>query len=370
MIKAVADGAKLALGLMSGTSLDGIDAALITTDGNRILDIGPSLTTPYTAMFRNRLRLVLGRKPEGPEALSVAAELTRLHAGAVEQLLIHAALDRQAVDVIGFHGHTVMHLPDEGVTHQIGDGALLADLTGIPVVADFRQADMVAGGQGAPLAPLFHRALAKSFDLPVAVLNLGGVGNVTYIGKDGFILAFDTGPGNALIDDWMLAHTGKAFDEGGALARMGQINAGRLQALLAHPYFDRLPPKSLDRLDFSLEAVKGLGAADGAATLTEFSAAAVARAITFLPALPLRWLVVGGGRHNDVLMAALGRLLNAPVVGADSVGWTVDAIEAQAFGFLAVRSLSGMPLSLPSTTGVRQPTTGGRLYPARNRIAV
>lgn len=365
-----ADTPKVALGLMSGTSLDGIDAALIVTDGLRHVDAGPWLTVPYADDFRARLRALLGRRPDGPVAASVIAELTSLHADAVEQLLARAALDRHVVDVIGFHGHTVLHNPAEGVTCQIGDGALLAELTGIPVVADLRQADVAAGGQGAPLAPLFHQALAAALPLPIAVLNLGGVGNVTFIGAGDTVLAFDTGPGNALIDDWTLAHTGQPFDAAGVLARSGRIDEHGLHRLLTHPYFDRPPPKSLDRLDFTAASIAGLGAADGAATLTAFTAAAVARAARFFPAPPLRWLVVGGGRHNGALMAALGRMLNAPVVGAESVGWAVDAIEAQAFGYLAVRSLMGLPLSLPTTTGVRRPTTGGRLYPVRDRIAV
>ena len=361
-----------ALGLMSGTSLDGIDAALIRTDGERIFDMGPAVTIAYDSELRERIRSVLGADLLVREAATVARAVTLAHVEAIKTLLARHAFPIGELKLIGFHGHTILHRPDAGITRQIGDGLLLAGLTGVPVVNDFRTADVAAGGQGAPLVPLFHRALAQQLEKPLAVLNLGGVGNVTWIGgeSDDELLAFDTGPGNALIDDWMLAHTGKAFDAGGALAGMGRVDAGRLQSLLAHPYFNRPPPKSLDRLDFTLEAVLGLGAADGAATLTEFSAAAVARAATFFPASPLRWLVVGGGRHNEALMAALGRLLDAPVAGADSVGWAVDAIEAQAFGFLAVRSLLGLPLSLPSTTGVRQPTTGGRFYPASTRIAV
>ena len=260
-----------------------------------------------------------------------------------------------AVDVIGFHGHTILHRPEERRTWQIGDGALLARLTGIDVVCDFRTADIAAGGQGAPLVPLFHAGLAAALEKPLAILNIGGVANVTWLGGDGAVLAFDTGPGNALIDDWALRHTGQPIDRDGALARHGHIDAARLAEFLAHPFFDRKPPKSLDRDDFARFADPDLSAADGAATLTAMTASAVARGAEHFPAAVRRWLVAGGGRHNPILMAALRQRLGVPVEPVEAVGWDGDALEAQAFAYLAVRSLDGAPLSLPSTTGVERP---------------
>jgi len=358
----------LALGLMSGTSLDGIDAALIRTDGVRVQSVGAAMTLPYEPTLRERLRGLLGGEGAAAEEVAVARALTEAHAEAVSRLLAEAGLAANAVDVVGFHGHTILHRPKEGITRQIGDGALLAALTGIPIVSDFRSADVAAGGEGAPLVPLFHRALAAELEFPVAVLNLGGVANLTWIASppsqnddDADLLAFDTGPGNAPIDDWVRHYTGQGYDEGGKLAARGHIDPARLALLLDNPFFARRPPKSLDRNYFMTAAVAGLSVADGAATLAAFTAAAVARAEEHLPTTPKRWLVAGGGRHNAALMAALRERLSAPVQAVDELGWNGDALEAQAFGFLAVRSLRGLPLSLPRTTGVRTPTSGGRL---------
>jgi anhydro-N-acetylmuramic acid kinase len=354
-----------ALGLMSGTSLDGIDAAVVETDGERVLGFGPAATYPYDDGFRERLRLLLGSDPDAGDP--TVGELTRRHAEAVKRLLADHGLERSAIGVIGFHGHTVLHDPARGITRQVGDGAGLAWATGIPVVADFRSDDVAAGGQGAPLAPLFHRALAEPLAKPLAVLNVGGVANVTYLGPrpkdgEGAILAFDTGPGNALIDDWTLRTRGRPFDADGRLARAGRVDEALLALLLRHPYFERPPPKSLDRGQFDAGAAAGLSAEDGAATLTAFTAAAVAKAARFLPEPPRRWLVSGGGRRNGALMQALARALSAPVEPVEACGWRGDSLEAEAFAFLAVRSLGGLPLSLPSTTGVPRPTSGGTLH--------
>ncbi len=355
-----------ALGLMSGTSLDGIDAALIRSDGIAVQEIGPALTLPYGTDLRERLRGLLGGEGEAAEEAAVARLLTEAHAEVVRRLLTEAARASATIDVVGFHGHTILHRPKDGITRQIGDGALLAALTGIPVVNDFRSADVAAGGEGAPLVPVFHRALVAELERPLAVLNLGGVANVTWIGPsraDGEddLLAFDTGPGNAPLDDWVRHHTGEAYDVGGKLAASGRVDALRLAALLDNAFFARRPPKSLDRNHFMTAAIAGLPVADGAATLAAFTAAAVARAEAHLPAPPKRWLVAGGGRHNAALMAALRAALSAPVQTVDELGWDGDALEAQAFGFLAVRSLRGLPLSLPRTTGVAAATAGGSL---------
>jgi anhydro-N-acetylmuramic acid kinase len=347
------------LGLMSGTSLDGIDAALLRTDGVAVSELGPWLTAPYDDALRERLRGVLGGVGD---VAGAERALTDAHAEAVAVLLAQAGLSPEQVAVVGFHGHTILHRPREHRTWQIGDGALLARRVGIDVVCDFRSADVAAGGQGAPLVPLYHAALAAELDRPLAVLNLGGVGNVTWLGGDDAVVAFDTGPGNALIDDWMLRHTGRPCDLAGALAARGQVDRAILEASLADPWFALPPPKSLDRLDFTLERVERLNPEDGAATLTEFTAAAVAAAVRHLPAPPRRWLVTGGGRHNRTMMAALARRLAAPVEAVENVGWRGDALEAEAFAYLAVRSRSGLPLSLPSTTGVPAPQIGGRYY--------
>ncbi len=364
-----------ALGLMSGTSMDGIDAAVLRTDGRGFVEFGPRRTSEYGEAFRARLRGVAGGAGPVDAIDAVAAELTRAHAGLVLRLLESEGLTAGDIDVLGFHGHTVLHEPENGRTWQIGDGALLAERTGIDVVADLRAADVAAGGEGAPLAPLYHAALAAAgAERPVAVLNVGGVANVTWIGagydpaaeppEESEILAFDTGPGNALLDDWVRIGSGRKRDQDGALARAGRVDAAALAALLANPYFDRPPPKSLDRDAFDPDPVAALSLEDGAATLTAFTAATVARAVAHLPAAPGRWLVTGGGRHNPAIMAALAEALGCPVAPVETMGWDGDLIEAEAFAYLAVRSLEGLPLSLPTTTGAAAPTRGGRRFPA------
>ena len=370
-------GHLLALGLMSGTSLDGVDAALVCSDGESYVECGPALTLEYGSGLRERLRSLLGtRREDWSAAVTEAArDCTLVHVRAVAALLLKAAMKANRVDVIGFHGQTLNHCPEQGWSWQIGDGKLLAIQTGIDVIDDFRSSDLTAGGQGAPLAPLYHGALAAKMEKPLAVLNLGGVANVTWIGPvsdsaadsgigsgENEILAFDTGPGNALMDDWAGRAMGRPYDTFGALAAKGKVDKEVLSRLLNHPFFDHKPPKSLDRNAFSLALVEGLSAADGAATLTAFTARSVARARDFFPVPPLQWLVAGGGRHNPVLMAALARELeDTKIEGVETVGWDGDALEAQAFAYLAVRSLKDLPLSLPATTGVSKPVSGGTL---------
>lgn len=352
-----------AIGLMSGTSMDGIDVAVIDTDGETVKRRGAFASYPYAASLRKKVQAIAGHKPERGDALSsVVRDITDAHAEAVEDFLGRAGLSPHDVDVVGFHGQTVFHDPANGVTCQLGDGARLAERLRISVVNDFRAADVAAGGEGAPFAPLYHAALAKPLEPPVCVLNLGGVGNLTWISPDGGIVAFDTGPANALLDDWVLANTGQAMDADGAISRAGTVNEDVLAELLENDYFDQPYPKSLDRDHFDPSPVMGLSLEDGAATLVAFSAEAVGRAQAMLPALPERWLVTGGGRHNPVMMAALRRALDRPVEPVEAAGWSGDAMEAQAFAFLAVRSLHGLPLSLPSTTGVTEPMPGGVLH--------
>ncbi len=359
-----AEGQLTTIGLMSGTSMDGVDAAVLYTDGENVKGFGAAISSAYDDAFRLSLRAVLGRDPEGEsEAKEVSDGLTLRHLEAVRALLLESGLEAQDIDVIGFHGHTVFHRPDLGLTRQIGDGQWLANETGIQVINDFRAADVAGGGQGAPLAPLYHGALAKDLVKPLAVLNIGGVANLTWISPDGGLVAFDTGPGNALIDDWVRDREGQAMDKNGKLAHAGTVDEDVLKALMDDPYFMRPFPKSLDRNAFDAGPVGHLSAADGAATLTAFTAAAVEQAAQILPAPPSWWLVCGGGRLNPALMAALrNRLTTAPVEPVEMAGWRGDALEAQAFGFLAARSLKGLPLSLPSTTGVKQPMTGGVLH--------
>ncbi|MDA0239535.1 MAG: anhydro-N-acetylmuramic acid kinase [Proteobacteria bacterium] len=355
-----------AIGLMSGTSMDGIDAALLETDGSRISVFGPRLGQPYDPEFRSRLAEVVADRAV---AATVEQELTARHAAIVRTLLEDNGLSPADIDVIGFHGHTTSHEPERRRTTQIGDGAALARELGIDVVGQFRQQDVAAGGEGAPFAPLYHAALCQEMTHPIAVLNLGGVGNVTWINTginetDGAadILAFDTGPANALIDDWVQRGTGALMDEDGRLAGAGAVKATALAQLMNNPYFDRLPPKSLDRDAFSVEAIEGCSVEDGAATLTAFTVETVGRAVDHLPVPPGRWIVSGGGRKNPVMLAMLQDRLGVSVEAAEAVGWDGDAIEAQAFAFLAVRSLKGLPLSVPGTTGVPRPMTGGTLY--------
>jgi anhydro-N-acetylmuramic acid kinase len=356
---------RTAIGLMSGTSLDGIDAALIETDGETVRRFGPGIAQTYDDNFRDQLRACIDDPSIREET---GDQIADRQADVVQDLLDLNAIPASAIDVIGFHGQTVDHRPAEGITVQIGNAARLAARTGIDVVADFRSADVAAGGEGAPFAPLYHRALATELTKPLAVLNLGGVGNVTWLGeRPEDILAFDTGPGNALIDDWMCDTTGQGMDEGGAFADTGEESPAALDKLMSHAYFAKVPPKSLDRQDFHAllqQATDGLSPANGARTLTAFTVRSVVAASRHFPAPVQRWLVCGGGRHNNLIMKLLKDTLGVPVEPVEAVGWRGDLLEAEAFAWLAVRSLDGLPLSLPTTTGVSEPVTGGRLFKA------
>lgn len=363
---------KRVIGLMSGTSLDGIDAALIETDGMTVARFGSGETMAYSvadrAVLQAAVDAALAWRFEGEEPDFSAAErvLTARHAELVAKLLAAEGLTPGDIDLIGFHGQTVLHRAPSagqpGRTRQIGDGQALADATGIPVVYDFRSEDVARGGQGAPLATLYHAALAEWSDLPLpaAVLNLGGVANVTWLAPDADPVAFDTGPANGLIDAWCQRHIGEPYDRDGELALSGRIDAAALDALLAHPFFRLPPPKSLDRWDFTLDPVAALDAADGAATLTAFTAQTVADAIAQF-GRPDRLLVTGGGRHNPALMTMLETRIGVQPEPVESVGWRGDLLEAEAFAWLAARVERGLPTSLPSTTGVAEPVSGGRL---------
>ncbi|PQO23595.1 anhydro-N-acetylmuramic acid kinase [Rhodobacteraceae bacterium WD3A24] len=362
----LADGAVWALGAMSGTSLDGVDAAMIRTDGVSVAAFGPSAYRPYSHAERAVLRAALGRWPESPEALAAAEVVETAHA----ELLARFS----GAQIAGFHGQTLAHDPGGRGTHQAGDGAVLAAALELPVVWDFRSSDVALGGQGAPLAPFYHHALARRIgaEAPLVFLNLGGVGNVTWVDPAhpapeaaGALIAFDTGPANAPIDDLMTARRGRARDAGGALAARGRVDEGVIADFLRGPYFRRMPPKSLDRAAPGLaDAVAGLTDADAAATLTALAAACVAAAFEHFPAPPGRVLVTGGGRHNATLMAALAARLPCAVAPVEAAGLDGDMLEAQAFAFLAVRVARGLPTSCPATTGVAAAVGGGRISPA------
>jgi anhydro-N-acetylmuramic acid kinase len=358
------------IGLMSGTSMDGIDVAMLKTDGETISAFGPARTFAYA----DSDRAVLAAAMEAAGALQdrnarpgplAAAEhrVTQRHIKAVRQFLDETGLAAGDVDLVGFHGQTVFHDPARRLTVQLGDGDSLSQALGIDVAWDFRAADVAAGGQGAPLASVYHQALARHarLDLPVAVLNIGGVANVTWIGADELI-AFDTGPGNALIDDWMRKKADLDFDRNGGIARSGVLpNDETLLTLMTDAYFEVPAPKSLDRNHFSSKPIDHLNLADGAQVLVYFTVSSIARAPAWFPASPKAWIVTGGGRHNGYMMEVLRWHLRTPVHIAEDIGLDGDAVEAQAFAYLAARTVTGKPITFPGTTGVGAPITGGRI---------
>jgi anhydro-N-acetylmuramic acid kinase len=358
-----------AIGLMSGTSLDGVDVALIETDGKRVKAFGPSGYRPYTDKERGLLRQALTeavnlpQRDARPGILREAERaVTIAHAEAIATFTAQNRISREDIDIVGFHGQTVLHRPAQKMTVQIGDATALAKAIHIPVMHDFRAADVAAGGQGAPFVPVYHRALAQSLERegPMVVVNIGGVSNITYIDGADTLIACDTGPGNALLDDYIYRVTSQRFDCEGRMAAEGIADEAWVARALQHPFFALPPPKSLDRNDFASLALREMPPADGAATLTAFTSAAIARIVPLLPKAPKSWIVAGGGARNLTMVRMLReRLTPATVEAADALGWLGDAIEAQAFGFLAARGLKGLPLSYPATTGVPIPMTGG-----------
>ncbi len=350
-----------ALGLMSGTSVDGVDVALIETDGERVTSFGAFVTVPYDDYEGRRIRSAFGA--ECPTDATRAAEriVTDAHVEAVNLWSRETGIALSTLDVVGFHGQTITHRPERHFTWQIGSGAALARAIGVKVVSDLRIADVKAGGQGAPLVPVYHAALAHDLPRPLAVVNVGGVGNVTWIGDDGSLLAFDTGPGNAPIDDWCARRAGLRFDHEGALAATGRVDRARVERFSEHRYFERKPPKSLDRGDFTSAWADGLSVVDGAATLTRGTARAIALAARHFPLPVAQWVIAGGGARNPTLLKAIAEETRGRVVTADGLGWNGDALEAQAFAFLAVRSTRGLPITFPGTTGAPRPLTGGKV---------
>lgn len=346
---------------MSGTSLDGVDVALICTDGEIVYETGPGKTYPFSVSLRERLQGCLGCHDFTPEIQELERDLTIFHGEVVKDFLQHY-LDYQ-VDLIGFHGQTLFHKPP--VTRQIGDGELLSEITGIDVIYDFRTADVEAGGQGAPLVPVYHQSLAHLLPKPLVIVNIGGVANITWI-AEGQLIACDTGPGGALLDDWMKKTLGQAFDWDGSTARQGKINHLLLDKWVRHPFFDQSAPKSLDRESFKkcLQDIADLSPEDGAATLTEFTACGIVKAIQMMSEPAQGVFLAGGGRHNIFLKERIAHHWGRAVQSVEEIDWDGDFLEAQAFAFLAVRVKHELPTSFPSTTGVRSATCGGRLVKA------
>ena len=360
-----------AIGVISGTSMDGIDVALLRSDGEARVEPGPAQTFPYPDAVARRLRAVVASQSQAKAPqLELEQDLTDAHVAAVEAFLDRFAVPRETVALVGLHGQTVLHRPKARLTRQLCDGARAAAALRIDVVCDFRSADVAAGGEGAPLAPVYHAAMTAGLERPLIVLNWGGVGNVTWLGRANEIVAFDTGPANALIDDFVAQRRGVAFDADGRLAASGRVDAAVLTAMMGDPYFDRPPPKSLDRNHFAsaAAAVAALSDADGAATLAAFTVEATVAALRQVSEAPKRWLVGGGGRRNAVLMQSLAERLGVPVEPVEAIGFDGDAIEAQCFAYLAIRARRGLPLSFPTTTGVPRPMTGGAFWPGRPHV--
>ena len=367
-----------AIGLMSGTSMDGIDVALIETDGEAVHSFGPACAYPYSAAERHLLReaMVAGRGLTARDArggvLALAESMvTSKHADCVQAFAEANGIKLSSVDVIGFHGQTVLHRPEQQLTVQLGDGWGLSAALGVPTVYDFRAADMDSGGQGAPLVPVYHRALAlrAGLPLPAAFVNIGGIANVTFVpeGPAGGLIAFDAGPGNCLIDDWALRHTGEPMDRDAKLAMAGKVDRETLAALISHPYFKEPAPKSLDRASFTLDLIGDLSPEDGAATLTAFTVAGIAAAAHQLPAHPRIWIVTGGGARNPHMFEGLRRVLGVNTVTADEAGFSTDFMEAQAFAYLAARRMKELPSTFAGTTGVSEPAICGLSANANSR---
>lgn len=365
---------------MTGTSLDACDMAILETDGDAIAAFGPagerklSEETRELALAATEAALKWERGTPEPDVFAATAlAVAKEHFEAAEAFLAQNKLGWGDIDLMGMHGQTVLHeRPQEGHvgrTVQLGDAQWLADATGVPVAHDFRTADVAAGGEGAPLAPIYHLARAKAAGLaaPLAILNVGGVANVTFWAGGEDIAAFDTGPGNGMIDLLMQSRGAGRYDPDGKYASVGQVDETVLTGLLAHPYFQAPPPKSLDRYDFSLEPLERVRLEDAAATLVAFTAETVKLAFEVMGGSPTELIVCGGGRHNPVLMQAFAERLAVPVATAEDHGWRGDSIEAEAFAYLAARTAAGLPISFPKTTGVAAPMTGGRIARPANQ---
>jgi anhydro-N-acetylmuramic acid kinase len=363
------------LGLMSGMSLDGIDAALIRTDGTQILEFGPTLFMPFDPILKQSLISILGAMPDEARIIPVVREYTKANIEVVQALLATNGFKPDDITVVGFHGQALWHKSRRfhgvGATCQVGDATWLAQATGINVVHQFRLADIEAGGEGAPLVPIYHQALMEKHNESVMCVNVGGIANVTWIGLamngQRQMIAFDVGPGNTLIDQWVMKKASQPCDRGGEYALKGQVDPELLEFLIAQSNFDLPPPKSFDRLNFTLDPVSHLSLENGAATLTQLTVEGIVSSVNFVPVAPIEWILMGGGRHNFAILGALQERLSAlvgpevEVKTAEQIGLRGDFIEAEAFAYLAMRHLNDLPFSFPSTTGVKAPTCGGQL---------
>lgn len=356
------------LGMMSGTSADGVDAAILYTDGKEIIEVGPSTSLAYSDQLRQDILWLMNGQGD---LKATQDELTLIHIEAIERLREQF---KEPISLIGFHGQTIKHSPKERRTLQIGNPKMIVQKTGISVVADFRSNDMREGGQGAPLVPLYHAAITRNIPKPLMVVNIGGVANVTWLGPDGKMIAFDCGPGNALMDDWMYSHTEARFDEQGRIAARGRMDEPRVREFLNDPFFKLPAPKSLDRHHFSMMMVDGMELEDGMATLAAMTARSIIKAFEMVPQKPTEVLITGGGRHNVTLMKMIqsygsyslgsskGDKRGFTVLPIEELGLDGDMLEAQAFAYLAARSVQGMALTFPGTTGANRPVTGGVFY--------
>jgi anhydro-N-acetylmuramic acid kinase len=356
-----------AIGVISGTSMDGIDVSIVDTDGDAFVRPGPGRTYPYPDDLRRQLQQLIAEptRAQSDPLESIEEAVTDAHIGAIRRFMAETGTAANDVNLIGLHGQTVYHRPEARFTRQLGLGAKVAGELGIDTVNRFRHADVASGGEGAPLVPLYHRALASGLAQPIMILNLGGVGNITYIDGE-TVIAFDTGPASALLDDFVLRRRGLSFDRDGQLAASGHADEALVAEFMSNPYFDRPAPKSLDRQDFHARAkgVEALSDENGAATLAAFTVESTVASLRHVPRRPQRWLVTGGGRLNAHFMSRLRERLGVSVEPVEAVGWDGDFLEAQAFGYLAVRSSLGLPLSLPTTTGVPHPMPGGEMHRA------
>ncbi len=348
---------QFAVGLMSGTSADGVDAALVRTDGESAFERLDFLSVAYPDDLRRRITQVASQPVPIDLALQLEQEITNWHVTAVNELLSTNEKVRSQVTAIGFHGHTIRHEPRQGYTWQIGDAAKLAQQTGLLVISDFRRRDMAAGGQGAPLAALFHAMLFADHEKPLAILNLGGVANVTWIGEDGQMIAGDTGPGCGLLDAWTWQTTGQPYDRDGVLADGGAADRATVEMALAAPYFEKDFPKSADRFEFAPLLPTELSAEDGAATLCAVTVESVANTIDRLGNPRAVWVTGGGARHPTLMRLLAERFVR--VAAVEQCGLHGDSLEAECFAWLAVRRLRGLVTTLPSTTGCRNATCGG-----------
>ena len=358
----------ISIGLMSGTSQDGIDVGIIETDGKKIYEIGPSLFYPYQESFRKDLKRLIDvsiKAGKPTKDKTVGLQLSKLHIIAMQNLISSIGIDNKFKypDIIGFHGHTVIHSPNEGFTQQIGDSSLISKKMNLPVVGDFRANDIVNGGEGAPLTPIFHKAIFNNISYPVAVINIGGIANITWINNlEENIIAFDLGPGNCLLDEWISIYTNEYYDRNGEISSTGKINEKWLTKAFNDKFFLQSYPKSLDRGYFSFNGLSDLNLEDGAATLASFTAKSIIYGVNQCPSAPRYIYLSGGGRKNKTIISILKQNLSSKIMMIDELNFDGDMLEANAFAYLAVRSLKKYPLTFPNTTGVNEPTLGGKIF--------